>query len=169
MKNRIVMLAAAVCLAGTVALARGSDPGKAGVKADSAAKVETAKAGSGKGETAGAERGWKLIVYYLHGTYRCGTCMSIEKQAKAAVEGDFKKEITSGKVVFKSLNYEEPENEHFGNDYQLMTRSLVLSVRKDGKELKWKNLPAIWTHVHNPPAFREYVSGEVKAMLKEMK
>ena len=160
MKKGIVV-AAAVCMLGTLALAQASRT--------RTATGDGTVAKPGDGRVVAKEKGKKLVVYYLHGSFRCGTCMAIERQAKEAVEGDFAKEIKAGKVVFLPLNYELPENAHFGGDYQLTTRSLVLSFRKNGKEVKWKNLPGIWTTVHNPPAFREYVSGEVGAMLKEMK
>ena len=158
MKRGIVV--AVACLLGTMVLASGSRP-KAAKDDVSAGKSKPVKAVS-------AEKGWKLVAYYLHGTYRCPTCLSIERQSKEAIEVDFAGEIKAGKVVFLSLNYEETANEHFVKDYSLMTRSLVLSLRKDGKEVKWRNLPAIWTHVHTPGNFRAYVAGEVKTMLKEM-
>jgi len=148
---RPIMVVGMALLLGGVVMAKGSKPRPA-----SEAR-EPAKKGS------------QLTVYYLHGSYRCPTCLSIEKQSKEVVEGEFKKEIGGGKVVYQSLNTEEAGNEHFVQDYSLMTKSLVLSFRKDGKEVKWKNLPDIWTTVHTPDKFREYVMGEVKAMLKEMK
>ncbi len=149
-------MAAAVCLLGSVVWAMASKQ-KAGT-AEPAAQAKPAA----------AEKGWKLVAYYLHGNFRCATCLSIEAQSKEAVETDFAGEIKDGKVAFATLNYEQPDNAHLGEDYRLTTRSLVLSLRKDGKEVKWKNLPEVWTRVHNPPAFREYVNTEVKAMLREM-
>jgi len=159
--KKLVAMTVVACILGALALAQGTQP-KPAAGGGSDVKTEKARVFPG-------EKGWKLVAYYFHGSFRCQTCLSIEKQSKETVEGDFAKEIKSGKVVFQSLNYEEPENAHFGEDYQLTTRSLVLSLRKNGKEIKWKNLPEIWTRVHNPPSFREYVSGEVKAMQKEMK
>jgi hypothetical protein len=153
--------AAAACLLGTAVWAMASKQKTVTADGSAAKPVSTEK-------PAAADKGWKLVAYYLHGTYRCPTCLSIEKQSKEDIEGDFAKEIKAGKVVFLSLNYEESPNTHFGDDYKLTTRSLVLSLRRDGKEVKWRNLPEIWTRVHNPPSFREYVNGEVKAMLKEM-
>jgi len=160
MKKGIV-LAVAVCLIGALALAQGSKP-KNAVDGNSAKKTGDSRVVSG-------EKGSKLVAYYLHGTYRCPTCQSIERQAKETIEAVFSGELKSGKMEFQSLNFEVSPNEHFGTDYQLMTRSLVLSLRKNGKEVKWKNLPEIWSTVHTPDKFREYVSGEVKALLKEMK
>lgn len=168
MKRAVVVLFATACLAGSVALANASRPKEAD-SAASAAATASLEGRTGTGKPAGIEKGWKLIAYYLHGTFRCGTCVAIERQSKEAIENDFAKEIEAGKVVFLSVNYEQPENAHFASDYQLMTRSLVLSLRKNGKEVKWKNLPAVWTHVRNPDGFRAYVSGEVRDMLKETK
>ena len=85
------------------------------------------------------------------------------------METEFADLAREGKVVFLSLNYEEPENAHFEDDYNLTAQSLVLSLRNNGKEVKWKNLSEVWEHVHNPPAFREYVAGELWEMLKEIK
>jgi len=156
MRTRIAVIAAAMCLLGTVVWGMASKQKTDTVSADSAAKP------------AADEKGWKLAAYYLHGNFRCARCISMETQAKEAVEKDFAAEIKQGKVAFAALNYEVPENAHFATDYKLTTKSLVLSLRKDGKEVKWKNLPEIWTRVGNPPAYREYVDAEVKAMLKEM-
>ncbi len=168
MRIGIVAATAGACLLGTIVLASGSRPrtGTGGTATDTEKKADVSDTRTETGGAVTVEKGWKLIAYYLHGTYRCPTCLSIEKQSKETIEKDFEREIRNGKVVFQSLNYEEPQNAHFSSDYSLMTKSLVLSLRNDGKEVKWKNLPAVWTHVHAPDKFREYVAGEVKAMLK---
>jgi hypothetical protein len=78
-------------------------------------------------------RNSKVIAYYLHGTFRCTTCRTIEKYSKEAIEKYFANELKSGKLEFRPVNIEEPENKHFIQDYQLVTRSLVLSLVSDGK------------------------------------
>jgi len=111
----------------------------------------------------------KVYVYYFHGNFRCPTCRKIERYSKEAVEQYFKKEIDDNKLVFKAINYEEKENEHFAKDYQLYTRSLVISLVKGKKETEWKNLEEIWTHVVDKQKFHEYVKEEVSSYLKELK
>lgn len=151
----------AVCLLGGLSIVQCSKPRTA---------TDENKAGKTEGDTTVYnEKGRKLVAYYLHGTFRCPTCLSIEKQSKETVETEFADVEKEGKVVFLSLNYDEPENAHFQDDYKLTAQSLVLSLRNNGKEVKWKNLPEVWEHVHNPPAFREYVAGELWEMLKEIK
>ena len=51
-------------------------------------------------------------------------------------------------------------------DYQLYTKSLVLSLRKNGKEVAFKNLDKIWEYVGNKQRFQDYVRNEVSAFLK---
>jgi hypothetical protein len=108
-----------------------------------------------------------VIAYYFHGTFRCTTCRSIEKYSKEALEKYFANELKSGTLEFRPLNVEEPENRHFIQDYQLFSKSLVLSLVTDGKETKSKNLTDIWTLVNDKEKFFQYVKDEVEKFLKE--
>lgn len=109
----------------------------------------------------------KVIAYYFHGTFRCGTCSTIEQYSHDAIQTYFAKELGNGKLEFRPVNVEEPGNKHFIQDYQLVTRSLVLSLVTDGKETKWKNLPDVWKLVRDKDKFFQYVKDEVEKFLKE--
>jgi hypothetical protein len=109
----------------------------------------------------------KLIAYYFHGTFRCTTCRTIEQYSHDAIQTYFAKELGNGRLEFRPVNVEEPENKHFIQDYQLVTRSLVLSLVSDGKEMKWKNLPDVWKLVRDKDKFFQYVKDEVEKFLKE--
>jgi len=109
----------------------------------------------------------KVIAYYFHGTFRCSTCRTIEQYSLEAIQTYFAKELGSGKLEFRPVNIEEPENKHFIQDYQLVTRSLVLSLMSDGKETKWKNLADVWKLVRDKDKFFQYVKDEVEKFLKE--
>ncbi|MGB4521344.1 MAG: nitrophenyl compound nitroreductase subunit ArsF family protein [Candidatus Omnitrophota bacterium] len=108
-----------------------------------------------------------VVAYYFHGTMRCPTCHKLEQYSKEVIETNFKDALVSGKLEFKAVNVEERGNEHFAQDYQLYTKSLILSLVKDGKEIKSKNLTKIWEYVSNKQKFFDYVSEEVNNFLKE--
>jgi hypothetical protein len=108
-----------------------------------------------------------VIAYYFHGTFRCTTCRTIEEYSHDAIQTYFAKELANGKLEFRPLNVEEPENKHFIQDYQLVTRSLVLSLVSDGKEMKWKNLADVWKLVRDKEKFYQYVKDEVEIYVKE--
>jgi len=109
----------------------------------------------------------RVIAYYFHGNFRCYTCHTMEQYSREAIETNFKDALSSGKLEFKAVNTEERGNEHYVKDYQLYTKSLVLSLLKDGKEIKSKNLTKIWEYVRNKQQFFDYVTEEVNNFLKE--
>jgi hypothetical protein len=114
-------------------------------------------------------QGAHVIAYYFHGTMRCPTCHKLEQYSKEAIETNFKDALASGKLEFKVVNVEDKGNEHYGSDYQLYTKSLILSLVKDGKQIKWKNLDKIWEYVGNKQRFIDYVKAEVADFLREAK
>jgi len=112
--------------------------------------------------------GNQVIAYYFHGTFRCDSCLKIEKYSREAIEQNFKNEINSGKLVFKVINIEDKGNEHFMNDYQLYTKSLVITLVKDGKEVKYENLKLVWEYLSNQSKFHDYVKSGIESYLKEL-
>jgi hypothetical protein len=62
---------------------------------------------------------------------------------------------------------EEAENRHYVQDYQLFSRSLVISLVKQDKEVTWKNLTDVWKLVRDKDKFFQYVKDEVEKFLKE--
>jgi len=69
----------------------------------------------------------ETIVYYFYGSVRCPTCHKMEEYTKETIAKNFQDEVASGLLVLKTINIEEKENEHFVKDYQLYTKSLILS------------------------------------------
>jgi len=110
-----------------------------------------------------------VVAYYFHGTFRCPSCHTLEQYSKEAIETNFKDALTPGKLEFKVVNVEDKDNEHYVSDYQLYTKSLILSLVKDGKEIKWKNLDKIWEYLGNKQKFIDYVKSGVADFLKEAK
>jgi hypothetical protein len=105
----------------------------------------------------GREKGDRLIAYYFHGTTRCQTCRTIEAYAEEAIRTGYPDEIASGKIQWRTVNVEEPGNEHFVRDFELVTRSVVLVHMKDGTQVEWKRLDKVWNLVHDKEAFVDYI------------
>ncbi|ODU25234.1 MAG: hypothetical protein ABS95_00455 [Verrucomicrobia bacterium SCN 57-15] len=110
----------------------------------------------------------QVIAYYFHGTIRCVECLKIERRAREVIEQRFKTELASKRLVFKSVNYEQPENTHFLQDYKLPCPSLVLVRQKNGKDAKWKLMGDTWKLIEDSEKFVHYVEDEVnKSLLDE--
>ena len=108
------------------------------------------------------------IAYYFHGNFRCDNCKKIEQYSREAIEKYFAEELKTKKLTFTIINTDLPGNEHYIEDYQLYTRSLVIAEFVDGKQVRWKNLAKVWDYLNDKDAFYEYVKSEIRNYLEQM-
>ena len=106
-----------------------------------------------------------VLVTYFHGDQRCATCMKLETYSHEAVEEAFANELADSSIVWRTVNYDREENEHYIKDYGLFTKSVILSRVVEGKEVEWKNLKEIWDRVGDKRDFVAYVQEELKSFL----
>jgi hypothetical protein len=104
-------------------------------------------------------------VFYFHAKARCYSCTKIERLTEEAVREAFGSEIKKGLVMVRAINVEEPGNKHFIKDYQLYTKSVIVSDVIGGKEERWKNLTRVWELLNDERAFKTYVQSEIKEYL----
>jgi hypothetical protein len=104
-----------------------------------------------------AEAGNKVVVYYFHATRRCWTCKTIEAYSEEAITTGFAEQLESGAVEWRTVNIDEPENQHFVDDFQLATRTVVLVHVVDGVNKEWQRLDRVWELVRDKPAFVDYI------------
>jgi len=90
-----------------------------------------------------------VVAFYFHGTMRCVTCKKLEAYSREAFEG-------SG-IALQVVNTDLPENRHFVDDFQLVTRSLVLAEYRSGQIARWSNLERIWELVSEEQVYLDYV------------
>ena len=107
------------------------------------------------------------IVYYFMTTQRCPSCMKIEAYSYEAVAENFKDRLTTKKLVWKMVNLDEPQHNHFIKDYDLFTKSVVLVKIRNGSPVSWKNLDKVWTLLGDKNEFITYVTEEVESFLGE--
>jgi len=109
----------------------------------------------------------EVVAYYFHGNLRCRTCRTIEAYSEEGIRSEFADELASGRLVWRVVNVEEPENEHFANDFELVTRSLVLAEYQDGEVTRWENLKQVWQLVRDKERFLDYVRKSTREFLEE--
>jgi len=107
----------------------------------------------------------QVVAYYFHGNVRCATCRKIEAYTKEAIDSAFTSDLMNGSVKWLVINVDSSQNKHFINDFQLYTRSVILSDLHKGQQKRWKNLDQVWTLAGNKAEFVKYIQSEVKAYL----
>ena len=104
----------------------------------------------------------KVVTYYFYTTARCATCRKLEAFAQEVIEQDFSEALQSGRLEWRPVNVQEQGNGHFIQDYNLVTKSLVLVRMKDQEQVSWKNLDKIWQLVWNKEDYQSYVRSELQ-------
>jgi len=107
----------------------------------------------------------QVLVTYFHRTVRCPTCRKFEAWGRKAVEDGFPGEVAAGKLAWRVINVDEPGNEHFIEDYGLVTKSIIVSETRRGEQIRWKNLDRIWDLAGDENAFLSYVRDEIASFL----
>jgi hypothetical protein len=110
-----------------------------------------------------------VVVYYFHGNKRCRTCVGMQQVISQTVSERFRDQIASGALNFMEVNYEEPENKHFVDEYKLGFSTMVVAARQGQKNLKWENCDKVWESSRNPPALAAYTEDRVRAHLDLVK
>lgn len=104
----------------------------------------------------------QFVAYYFHSHQRCPTCIKLENLAHEAILEGFPEQIESGKLVWQTVNYAEPQNEHYVKTFQLAFGSVVLAEYDNGNLVRWENLPKVWQLVHKDrKVYFDYVQTEV--------
>ncbi|MDO9528188.1 MAG: nitrophenyl compound nitroreductase subunit ArsF family protein [Syntrophales bacterium] len=134
--------------------------------AEQAAQNDLRKAASVKNKQSNDKKNHKVVVYYFHGNYRCFSCTRIEQMTLIAVGEAFETEIKNGLLEMKTVNVENQKNRHFIEEYQLYTKSVIVSDRAGGKEVRWKNLQRIWELFRNDEVFKTYIQKEIATYLE---
>ena len=109
--------------------------------------------------------GTSVIAYYFYGKIHCATCDRIGSYAKEAVAAGFPAELKAGRLQWRTVNYDEPGNEHFVRDYQIVAPCVVLVTLRDGTPVAWKGLPEVWDHFGQKAVFIRYIRDAVRASL----
>jgi len=108
-----------------------------------------------------------LNVVCTHATVRCPTCTTMERLALETLDEAYKDAVTSGQIVFREINYEQPETTAFADEFKVATASVVLVNVKDGKIVTGKNLAnEAWRLYTDEPTFKKMLQEQIDAMLQ---
>ena len=105
-----------------------------------------------------------VMTYFISGE-RCESCRKIEALSKETAEKDFTDAHASGNLVFRVINTGDPGNAHFTRDYQLTSKTVILSHRKDGREVEWADMAKVWDLLDDAPGFHAYLGGQIRKYL----
>ena len=106
----------------------------------------------------------KVIVTYMHTTFRCVTCNTIERLAKEVVETDFAEPVSAGRIEWREVNFQERGD--LAKKYDIASSCVVVARIEDGQETGFQRLDEVWTLSDKPAEFADYVAGAIRRYLE---
>jgi len=125
---------------------------------------------AGGHETAGdaaPQRPDGLVVYYFRSNVRCTACRRLEACSREVVSERFPAAFADGRIEWRAIDYQQPGNEHFTTDFQLLTGGVVLVAFRDGYPDRWKALMEAWNMTGDRTALARYLEEAIDAFQKE--
>jgi len=124
----------------------------------------------------------RIEVYYLHGTFRCEACLTVENLTKAAifsgkgknlysnteieVKPQYEKLIRKNIITFKSINTDEEKNAHFLKDFNTESQIPVIVLIKNNKIIKIKILEDVWKMLDYNDKIINFIQANINDFLK---
>lgn len=106
----------------------------------------------------------KIEVFVFHATQRCISCINIGKYAKSVIEEKFPEELKSGKITFREVNIDLPENFNMAKDYGVSGSALYIKTIKDGKDNHEEDT-TVWRLVTNEVQMKSYFETKLMKLL----
>ena len=119
------------------------------------------------GADVGITRPDGVTVIHFHGEKRCRSCIKISTLAEKTLARNFAEEMKAGDVRWEHINYEAPGNTHYVSDYQLVSSTIVATLWRDGKEVKWTMLDDVWNHLDDEAAFDAYLANGIRELTQQ--
>jgi hypothetical protein len=106
----------------------------------------------------------KVEVFLFHRTQRCATCIAIGKLSGQTVEERFGQEVMSGKVVFREVNIDEPQNKELAEKFQAGGSALFINTIRDGSDNIQEDMN-VWRLAGDEETFKKYLADKINTLL----
>jgi PBP1b-binding outer membrane lipoprotein LpoB len=112
----------------------------------------------------------RIDVIYFHMTQRCVTCLCFEERVNYVIEKYFGDAISSGKLTYRVLNAQEPQNAALSKKYKVVGSQLFINSVING----FDNIDDIqdiwdWDCRNDRPGFDLKVKNAIEQRLKALK
>lgn len=106
-----------------------------------------------------------VMVYYLHSTFRCPTCESIESTTGRLIREEFATALESGRLQWKTVDY--LKNDALAERYDVRRPMAVVARFRGGREVSAVRLDRVMELAQDREALQQYVREAIAVALKE--
>ena len=106
----------------------------------------------------------KVQVFLFHATQRCSSCIAIGRLAGETVAEYFQPETHEGKIEFREINIDLPENRELAQKFQASGSSLFINAIYNGQDNISEDV-TVWGLTQNEAKFKSYLKDKINNFL----
>ncbi|MBN2068931.1 MAG: hypothetical protein JW739_04770 [Opitutales bacterium] len=105
----------------------------------------------------------RVVVYYLHATFRCTTCTAIETMTKELLDSVYGDDLKAGTIAWEEIDFQE--NEAMAKRFEVMASCVVVASVSGGEIRDYLRLDDVWTLMDDREQFDAYIRGAIESFL----
>lgn len=109
--------------------------------------------------------GRQVAVYYLHATFRCVTCNTIESMTKTLLDSAYSQALQKGRILWIEADF--MENTSLAKQFEVVSSCVVVAELTDGVVTDYKRLDDVWTRMVDPAGFNAYICAAIDGYLRK--
>ena len=114
--------------------------------------------------TRSVQKADKVQVFLFHATQRCPTCIAIGKLAGETVDEYFQPELKNGKIEFREINIDLPENRELAQKFQASGSSLFINAIYNNRDNIIQDT-RVWRLTQDEAQFKNYLETKIRELL----
>lgn len=107
----------------------------------------------------------KIEILHFHPKVQCVSCKTLGIYAEETVNTYFSNELKNGKITFRHVNYELPENQELVLLYRPPGSALCLGTYDDKGNLYTEENFGVWYKLENKDNFKNYLKQLIQMRL----
>ena len=106
----------------------------------------------------------RVVVYYLHSSFRCVTCNAVESMTDELMRTEFADALKSGRLEWKRVDY--LQDEQLAERYNVAGNMIVVARFLGDREVEVRRLDKVMDLAGDRARFLDYVRAAVSELLK---
>jgi len=106
----------------------------------------------------------KLAVYNFHSTARCYSCQTLGRLVADLMAEKYSQEINEGKIDYRQINVDLPENKEIAKKYQATGSSLYINQIINGQDNITQDTN-VWRYISDEAQFKKYLGDKIDSSL----
>ncbi len=106
----------------------------------------------------------KVEVFLFHATQRCATCIAIGKLSRETIYEHFQPELRDGKIEFREINIDLPENKGLAQKFQAGGSALFINAIYSGQDNISEDT-RVWRLTQDEAQFKGYLKDKISDLL----